>query len=230
MAGPSRRFAWLAGGERTVRCDFVRDWRALRPAFSVPHRLPWQELPRCELMEFQLLLCRKLCTSIRHELRHARKAWPVTLEHPCLLSVWLTFTYPYSIFKLSGWQGKINFVIYYFRFIFHFMKLFFTVVCSFPNVAFISTLYGIYPSCSLCSPLFFFLVVFHECCGSFTTDYLGTFPIYSSRFPWIFNKFPFFKVNFWYAHVFSKSVLFLLLQWKFFWQGILPQFFWYSFK
>ncbi len=33
-------------------CDFVRDGRAVPPVFSVPYRLPWQELPSCELKEF----------------------------------------------------------------------------------------------------------------------------------------------------------------------------------
>jgi hypothetical protein len=41
-------------GERPGRCDFVLDGWANPPAFSVPYRLPWQELPSCELMEFAL--------------------------------------------------------------------------------------------------------------------------------------------------------------------------------
>ncbi len=42
----ARRPAWLAGGEWPGRCDFVP------PAFSVPCRLPWHDLPSYELMEF----------------------------------------------------------------------------------------------------------------------------------------------------------------------------------
>ncbi len=46
--GPTRR----PGGEWPSMCDFVRDGRAVPPDFSVPYRLPWQELHSCELMEF----------------------------------------------------------------------------------------------------------------------------------------------------------------------------------
>ncbi len=53
-AGPTRRPAWLAGGEWPGRCDFVRDGLDVPTAFSVPCRLPWQELPSCELMEFSV--------------------------------------------------------------------------------------------------------------------------------------------------------------------------------
>ncbi len=40
LAGPTRRPAWLAGGECPGRCDFVHDGQAVLPAFSVPYRLP----------------------------------------------------------------------------------------------------------------------------------------------------------------------------------------------
>jgi hypothetical protein len=34
------------------KCDFLCDGRAVPPVFSAPYRLPYQELPSCELMEF----------------------------------------------------------------------------------------------------------------------------------------------------------------------------------
>ncbi len=52
-AGPTRRPAWLAGGEWPGMCVFVHDGRAIPPAVSVQYRLPWQELPSCELIQFQ---------------------------------------------------------------------------------------------------------------------------------------------------------------------------------
>jgi hypothetical protein len=48
-----------------------------------------QELPSCKLMEFPAAVLDSKCTqltSIRHELRHARKARLGTLVDPCLLS------------------------------------------------------------------------------------------------------------------------------------------------
>ncbi len=35
-----------------------------------------QELPSCELKEFQAAILKLMYTTNRHELRHARKAWP----------------------------------------------------------------------------------------------------------------------------------------------------------
>ncbi len=54
-----RRPAWLAGGEWPGRSDFVREVRGVPPAFSVPYRLPWQELS--SWWNFQLQLYSK-CT------------------------------------------------------------------------------------------------------------------------------------------------------------------------
>jgi hypothetical protein len=62
----------------------VRDGLAVPPAFSVPYRLPWPELHGCELMEFQAAFILQRYTTIRHEIRHARKAWFKTLVDPCL--------------------------------------------------------------------------------------------------------------------------------------------------
>ncbi len=45
--------ARLSGWRRVVRQVWIFMWgQAVPPAFSVPYRLPWQELSSCELMEF----------------------------------------------------------------------------------------------------------------------------------------------------------------------------------
>ncbi len=126
MAGPTWRPAWLAGREWPSRCDFVRDRQALRPNFfsTIPVALTGVAQLRADGISS--------CCYVGNV--HKHPSWAIsckegmacysTLVDPCLLSVWLTFTYPYSMFKLSGWQDKSNFVIYYFCSFFHFMKLF----------------------------------------------------------------------------------------------------------
>ncbi len=53
-------------------------------------------------------------TTIRHELRHARKAWPGTLEDPCLLS-----DYDYNNFYVT--DGNIMYLTDASRFLISFV-------------------------------------------------------------------------------------------------------------
>jgi hypothetical protein len=82
-------------------CDFVRDGRAATPAFSVPHRLPWQELPTCELMEVPAAVIEEMYTTIRNKLpRKEGIAW-YSIVDPCLL--WLLSAFG-SIMSTLYWK------------------------------------------------------------------------------------------------------------------------------
>jgi len=84
--------AWLAGGEWPGRCDFVRDGRAVLfrtvpAALTGAAQLRADGIPSCCYSK-----CTHYYTTIRHEPRQARKAWPGTLVDPCnacMPSLWL---------------------------------------------------------------------------------------------------------------------------------------------
>jgi hypothetical protein len=66
----------LAGGEWPSRCIlYVMDG---------PHRLAWRST--CTTFPGLGLIYCQMYTKHRHELRHARKAWPGSLVDPCLFS------------------------------------------------------------------------------------------------------------------------------------------------
>ncbi len=79
----TRRPAGLAGGEWPGRCYFVRDGRSLLPA-AVPVVLTGAAQLQADGISSYCYTYNS--TSIRHELRHARKGWPDTLVDPCHLS------------------------------------------------------------------------------------------------------------------------------------------------
>jgi hypothetical protein len=48
-----------------------------------------------------------MCITIRHELRHAMKAWPGTLVDPCLLSEYTSTTYPILLYDTLCFLYKL---------------------------------------------------------------------------------------------------------------------------
>ncbi len=77
------------------RCDFVREGRSVPPAYPYRTGCPDRSfMLSCVRMDFPAAVIKEMCTTIRHELRHARKAWFGTLVDPCLLSAPLPSTPP----------------------------------------------------------------------------------------------------------------------------------------
>jgi hypothetical protein len=83
--GPTRRPAWLAGGEWPGRCDFIRDWQAYRLLFQYRTCCPDRSCPAASWWNSSCCYIVNVQNPPSWTIRHARKEWLCTPVDPCFL-------------------------------------------------------------------------------------------------------------------------------------------------